>query len=104
LAAPLPACGLEGRDGSVLFLNRCSTPSSHSSISSGLFTRDSVLIEAVNPKIGYPWASVGGQSHNFYEDESNDVRVDSEPTVLFHVERRADLSAAKDFYVTIHKV
>jgi hypothetical protein len=30
--------------------------------------------------------------------------VDSEPTVLFHVERRADLSAAKDFYVTIQKV
>jgi hypothetical protein len=69
-----------------------------------LFTRDSVLIEAVNPKNGYPWASVGGQSHNFYEDESNDVRVDSEPKVLFHVERRADLSAAKDFYVTIQKV
>jgi hypothetical protein len=48
-----------------------------------LFARDSVLIEAGNPKIGYPWASVGGHGHNFYEDESNDVRVDSEPSFSF---------------------
>jgi hypothetical protein len=69
----------------------------------GIFTRDTVLIEAGNPKIGYPWVSIGGSEQGYSEDESNDVRVETEPLFVFHVLRREDLEAAKDFVVTIQK-
>ena len=70
---------------------------------SGFFTRVTVLIEAGNPKIGYPWVSVGGSEQGYSEGESTDVRVETEPSFVFHVERRDDLDAAKDFVVTIQK-
>lgn len=69
----------------------------------GVLTRDSVLIEAGNPKLGYPWVSVGGSEQGYSEQESHDVRVETEPSFVFHVERREDLEAAKDFVVTIQK-
>lgn len=70
---------------------------------SGLLIRDSVLIEAGNPKIGYPWVSVGGSEQGYSEGEDHDVRVETEPLFVFHVQRRDDLEAAKDFVVTIQK-
>jgi len=69
----------------------------------GLLVRDSVLIEAGNPTIGYPWVSVGGSEQGYSEGESADVRVETEPSFVFHVNRRDDLEAAKDFVVTIQK-
>jgi len=64
----------------------------------GLQVIDQVRIEAGNPKIGYPWVSIGGFKNSFKEGETWDVDTGAHK---FRVVRNKDLRTSKDIIVTI---
>lgn len=59
---------------------------------------DVVRIEAANPSPGYPWISIGGNKHKFYEDE--EVTISSNGHT-FRARRNNDMTGAKDMVVKV---
>lgn len=58
-----------------------------------------IRVEAGNPRVGWPWVTIGGVEHKFSEGESWEVTGDGGHR--FSVKRNNDLDGAKDMVVTI---
>ena len=60
--------------------------------------QDVVRVESGNPTFGYPWISIGGNEHSFYENEEWTTTVNGH---TFKARRNNDLGAAKDMIVRV---